>query len=130
MATADVTMPPFTPDFRLLDLLWWQREDVWQQKREDKGEVGLSLGDISRPNISTRQENHEDTEGSMGDLRNPSGRPGWGAMSHTGTPGVPMRRVQGEGKTAGTQLPGGSALHWSLCLLRVARVSGIFLQWF
>ena len=67
MVTADVTMPPFIPDFRLLNHLgvaereWLAAAKPAQRGRWDRGHWG-----VSRQNISTRLEKHQDIEERMG----------------------------------------------------------------
>lgn len=82
LATADVIMPLFSPAFRLLDL--WVPERGWlaAAKRGRRGKWDQGHRDIFRHNISTRQKNHQNSERSMGNLRNFSGKCLGGMLFH------------------------------------------------
>lgn len=84
MATADVTMPPFSSDSRLLDNLWVAaRGWLAAEKRGQRGKWDRGRWDISRQNISTRQQNHQGIEGSMGNRRSLLGNGLGGMLFHT-----------------------------------------------
>lgn len=84
IATADVTMPPFTSDSRFLDHLWVaERGWLAAEKKGQRGKWDRGHWDISRQNISTRQQNHQGTEGSMGNRRSLLGNSLGGMLFHT-----------------------------------------------
>lgn len=74
MATSDVTVPPFTPDFWLVGHFGaGARGWLAAAKREPKRSGIESTGDSWRQNINARQGNSQDSEGRMGNHRNFSG---------------------------------------------------------